>query len=302
MIHHITAICSDAEKTNEFYTGVLGLRLVKVTVNQDDIGTYHIYFGDKTGSPGTVLTFFLWPDLPEGNVGPGMVSAVAFSAPSSSLNFWEKRLEEFNVKVSRENRFGEEFLSFRDPDGLPLEIVGSAGQGNWKTEDIPIENSIKAFYGATLLLEENEPTAEILTKNFGYSHEKSEGNWHRYSSETSAIDIHVSPDAHPGISGTGTVHHIAFRAKNDEEQKRIRQDIIKQGLHLTSVIDRFYFKSVYFREPGRVLFEIATDGPGFAVDEPEDSLGEKLVLPPAFEHLREKIEKMLPEFNFQSKI
>ncbi len=295
MIHHITAICASAERTALFYTKVLGLRLVKLTINQDDIGTYHIYFGDKTGRPGTALTFFQWSDLPKGKPGPGMVSKVAFSVPT--LAFWEERLKKLHVAMKKETRFGKSVLGFSDPDGLELELVEHGKAGNW-AEEVPKEYAISGFYGATLMLEDYEETGELLTKHLGYSKEKSEGNLHRYVSKETVIDLQEAPDTHPGIAGLGTAHHIAFRSKDKETQLSLREKLKIEGFHPTPSIDRYYFRSVYFREPGNVLFEIATDGPGFTVDETEEKLGSKLVLPPAFEFQRKEIEMLLPPFSF----
>lgn len=298
MIHHITAICSDADRTASFFVRELGLRLVKLTINQDDIGTYHLYFGDRLGRPGTVLTFFPWPQLPSGRVGPGMVSAVMFGAPSTSIDYWEERLS--HLGVSREERFGLDVLSLVDPDGLPLLIVGHGDAGDWASHDVPAEHAINGFFGAELEPLGDEGTLRVLGR-FGFRKESSDGALTRFVSGSdvgSVIDVREAPAAPPGRQGLGTVHHIAFRASDDDEQLRLRRFFVSEGLSLTPVIDRFYFKSVYFREPGGILFEIATDGPGFAVDEDADALGERLVLPPSFEPMRARIEGLLPPFSF----
>jgi glyoxalase family protein len=297
MIHHITAICADAQVTTDFYTKALGLRLVKLTVNQDDVGTYHLYFGNRIGDPGTVLTFFPWKHLPKGKSGPGMVSAVAFAVPKHSLQYWEERLRKNGVAVHTSSRFQTHVLSFVDPDGLALELVETTGSSTW-TKTIAKEHAIISFYGATLCLHEQQETAELLTTHFEYKQVAQEGNWVRLSHAHSALDLHEAPEAHQGIPGHGTVHHIAFRSANAVEQATLRKQLLQEGLHLTPQIDRYYFMSVYFREPGGILFEIATDDPGFTVDEPEESLGSKLVLPPLFELHRKEIEELLPPFRF----
>ncbi len=294
MIHHITAICSEAHATLNFYTKILGLRLVKLTVNQDDVGTYHFYFGNKFGEPGTVITFFLWRDLPKGIVGNGMVSKISFAIPQLSMEFWEKHLIKNDVKVKKELIFGNKVLCFCDPDGLELELVENGKAGNWG-KAVPEKFSINGFYGATIMIEDYKPTSQLLIKHFGYKFVKKEGELFRFSSGNSVMDINQTSIVIKGEIGIGSVHHIAFRTKNKETQLLLRKKLKKEGFYLTPSIDRYYFRSVYFREPGGVLFEIATDGPGFTIDEREEELGSKLVLPPIFEKQREKIEKLLPK-------
>ncbi len=297
MIHHITAICSNAGRSARFYTKVLDLRLVKLTINQDDMGTYHIYFGDRTGRVGSVLTFFQWSEMPKGKVGVGMVSKVAFKIPLGSMKFWEKHLKKNGVKIKKEERFGRNVLSIEDPDGLNLELIEEGGAGNW-AKNVNEESSISGFYGATLLVRDYEDTANLLTRFLRYVHIKSEDNMHRYFSDETIIDIEEDSKMENGEYGLGSVHHIAFRTENEETQMDLRESLKKAGFNLTHSIDRFYFKSVYFREKGGILFEIATDGPGFIVDEKEEDLGTKLVLPPKFELQRKEIEKLLPGFDF----
>ena len=297
MIHHITAICSSAQESARFYTRVLDLRLVKLTVNQDDLGTYHIYFGDRTGSPGTVLTFFQWSDLPKGELGIGMVSKVAFKIPLGSMKFWEKHLITNGIRISKNVKFGRKVIAFADPDGLSLELVEEGDGGDW-AKNLEEQYAINGFYGATLLVADYEDTAKLLTKHLGYVHIKSEDNIHRYFSSETIIDIEEGSKIENGNYGLGSVHHIAFRTENLETQMALRERLKKEGFSLTPSIDRFYFRSVYFREPGGILFELATDGPGFTADEDVEELGSKLVLPPKFEEQREKIEKLLPKFDF----
>lgn len=300
MIHHITAICADATRTVDFYTQVLGLRFVKRTVNQDDVEVYHLYFGDRTGSPGSVLTFFTWSNLPPGRVGAGMVSAVAFAAPASSIEAWSKRLAEHGIAVRRERRFDTDVLVFQDPDGLELEIVGHGSEGNWTVDGIAAQHAINGFFGATLLVTQPETTRAVLEKHFGYVLEHNEQGVMRLRSpadRAAVIDVKAATEPMRGIGGLGTVHHIAFRTANLASERVLREAVIEAGLHPTEVIDRFYFRSVYFREPNGILFEIATDDPGFLVDETEATLGTTLSLPPFLEPYRTEITKHLPRID-----
>jgi glyoxalase family protein len=299
-LHHVTAIASDPQRNLDFYTQVLGLRFVKRTVNFDDPGTYHFYFGDDAGSPGTILTFFPWPHASRGHSGAGEVTKTAFSVPASSLEYWQERLNDEGVLVEQTGkRFEEQVLTLSDPDGLKIEIVAhaDAGAGNApRFASVPPEHAIRGFFGVTLSEQKADQTAAILTV-MGFQKTGGEGNRIRFSAEGHAlgnhIDLLVDPSAKFGRSGAGSVHHIAFRAKDDAAQKEWRQEIAKH-LDVTPVMDRTYFHSIYFREPGGVLFELATDPPGFALDEPVESLGEELRIPQWLEAQRSLIERRLP--------
>jgi glyoxalase family protein len=310
-IHHVTAICSNPQKNIDFYTTLLGLRLVKLTVNFDDPTTYHLYYGDEVGSPGTILTFFPWSSAPKGYRGTGQAITTSFLVPENSINFWKDRLKSndicFEGPIERFDN-GEQVIRLYDPDGLELELVAhpSAKENDerfWKDGPISYENGIRGFYSISLSEEGYERTAEILHE-IGYKMIKNEGNRFRFQIEDSkstnitgakTIDVLCLPYTPYGTIGIGTVHHIAFRTPSDENQKSIRKNIIKTGLNPTPVIDRTYFHSVYFREPGGVLFEIATDPPGFTVDQKVEDLGKKLMLPKWLEPVRERLEKVLPK-------
>lgn len=298
-LHHVTAIASDPQRNLDFYTEVLGLRFVKRTVNFDDPGTYHFYFGDDAGSPGTILTFFPWPHTGRGSVGAGEVTHTAFSVPLASMEYWEQRLTAKGVLFERSGRrFAEEVLTLPDPDGMKIEIVGHADAGAVKAprfSDVPAEHAIRGFFGVTMLEIDAVETAKILGV-MGFHKIAEEGKRLRFAAEGDAlgnhIDVVVDPHANYGRSGAGTVHHIAFRAANDAAQLEWRTEI---GRHIptTAVLDRDYFHSIYFREPGGVLFELATDNPGFAIDEPADSLGEELCVPEWLEPRRAELEHLL---------
>lgn len=298
-LHHVTAIASDPQVNLDFYTEVLGLRFVKRTVNFDDPGTYHFYFGDDAGSPGTILTFFPWPRAGRGQAGAGEVTHTAFSVPLTSIGYWEQRLTTKGILFERSGRrFAEEVLTLPDPDGMKIEIVGHADAGAVKVPrfaDVPAEHAIRGFFGVTMLQLEVEETAKILAV-MGFHKIAEEGKRLRFAAEGNAlgnhIDVVVDAHANYGRSGAGTVHHIAFRAANDAAQLEWREEI---GKHIptTAVLDRDYFHSIYFREPGGVLFELATDNPGFAVDEPVESLGEELCVPDWLEERRPELEQRL---------
>lgn len=300
-LHHVTAIASNPQQNLDFYTGVMGLRFVKRTVNFDDPGSYHFYFGDDTGSPGTILTFFAWPGASRGHAGVGEVSRVSFSVPLTSIDFWEQHLLANRVLVERSGRrLGHEVLTLPDPDGMKIEIVGHADAAPVKAPrfaSIPAEHSIRGFFGVTLLEQRAEATAAIL-KMMGYNKVAEENGRIRFSAPGapvgSHIDLLIDTTARYGNQGAGTVHHIAFRAKDDESQLEWRAEIAKH-LQVTPVLDRTYFHSIYFREPGGVLFELATDPPGFSFDEPLESLGEALKLPPWLEPRRSEVERRLPK-------
>jgi len=300
-IHHVTAICSDPQRNVDFYCGVLGLRLVKLTVNFDDPGTYHLYYGDERGRPGTIMTFFAWPGAPRGRIGPPQVTATAFAVPKSALGFWSERLREHQVEMGASgDRLGEPFLSVADPDGTRLEIVATAEPGGDAptTGPIPAACAIRGFHGVTLSEEGYEKTAQLMTEAMGFRAQGSEGNRFRYRTtageRASIVDLLCVPDARHGGLGAGVVHHVAFRTPDDGQQKAWRTAIARLGHNVTPVMDRCYFHSIYFREPGGVLFEIATDPPGFTADGPVEALGTQLRLPPWLEPERAVLEKLLP--------
>ncbi|HVT72368.1 MAG TPA: ring-cleaving dioxygenase [Lacunisphaera sp.] len=304
-LHHITAMSSDTKRNMEFYTNVLGLRFVKQSVNQDDPGTYHLYYGDYTGSPGTVLTFFPWFGLRRGRPGSGQVYATAFSVPAGSLAFWRARLDALRVATEPvESRFGDEVLAFSDPDGLRLELVAAAEsdpRAPTPSAVIPAEHAIRGFHSATLGLADGTRTANVLTADMGYRLVAESGHRARYAAGAGGpgtyVDLLTDPALPRGLNGAGTVHHVAFRVPDDATQAAARSALLRSGLQVSPVIDRAYFKSIYYREPAGVLFEIATDQPGFAIDEPVESLGGRLSLPPRLEPLRAEIEAALPRLH-----
>lgn len=306
-LHHITAISNNAQRNYDFYTQVLGLRLVKRTVNFDDPKTYHFYYGNELGLPGTILTFFPWEGIGRGRNGTGMATEIAYSVPEGSFEFWKERFKQYNVSAGElTEHFGETYLPFRDPDGMELSLHVSASideRKPWTTNEVGSQVAIRGFFNTTLSLRQLEPTANILTDILGYRQTKQEGNRYRFVTPSvpvaSVIDIVVSPDGPAGRNAGGTIHHIAFRVIDDVAQMHYREKIMSKGLLATAKIDRDYFFSVYFREPGGVLFEIATDNPGFTVDEPLSELGSSLKLPRQFELVREKIEHALPELRTQ---
>jgi glyoxalase family protein len=300
-IHHITAIASDPQANVDFYTQVLGLRFAKRTVNFDDPSTYHLYYGDRAGCPGTAITFFAWPGARRGTRGTGQVIAASFAVSNKSLDFWKARFEEHHVfSEALPPRFESSALRFTDPDGLLLEIIESVqlDDVDLKYEsEVPKKFAIHGFHAPTLEVQDAEPTEDVL-KELGFEligEEESRRRFSVNSKSTSAwVDLIERADGQFGINSAGTVHHIAFRCADDEEQLKWRERIVDLGLHVTPVIDRFYFHSIYFREPGGILFEIAIDGPGFTVDEPAGNLGQTLKLPPQYEQHRAEIESVLP--------
>lgn len=306
-LHHVTAIASNPQHNLDFYTEILGLRLVKRTINFDDPGMYHFYFGDEAGTPGTILTFFPWPRASRGTPGVGEVTATSFSVPLASIDFWESHLASAGVLVERGGRrFEEEVLTLADPDGMRLEIVGHSDAGTaraWAASPVPAEHAIRGFFGVTLLEANLAVTTNVL-EIMGLKKTGEDGTRTRFAAEGSAlgnhIDIVVTPGAKHGRSGAGSVHHIAFRVVNDESQIEWRSKLLEAGLELTPVLDRTYFHSVYFREPGGVLFELATDPPGFTLDEPIESLGEALKLPEWMEGRRATIEGVLPPITLRA--
>lgn len=301
-LHHITAIADDAKRNHEFYTKVLGLRMVKKTVNFDDPGTYHFYFGDEMGTPGTILTFFPWEGIGPGRTGTGMATDIGYSVPKGSLDFWSDRFKQFNIEHDAiAERFGEQYLSFCDPDGLNIDLIVSNTEDNrkpWETGEVKADVATKGFHNVTLTLKNSKATAEILTDVLGYKFLKQEGDRSRFMTDTietaAIVDILETANASPGYNAAGTNHHIAFRVKDDNILMEYREKILSRDLSITPKIDRDYFYSLYFREPGGVLFELATDNPGFDKDEPVSELGKNLKLPKQYESDRAKIEKILP--------
>lgn len=301
-LHHITAIAGNPQRNYDFYTKVLGLRLVKKTVNFDDPGTYHFYYGNETGSPGTILTFFPWEGMQQGHTGTGMATEIGYSVPVGSIPFWQERFRKYNVKQEEViMRFGEESLLFRDPDGLKLTLISTTSKDQrkgWNTTEIKSESAIKGFYNITLTLKNIKGTASILTDIFNYKLLSTEGNRHRYFTDAigtaNRVDLLEIPDGIQGLVANGTNHHVAFRVEDEKVLMEFHHKIASAGFHITNKIDRNYFYSLYFREPGGVLFEIATDNPGFAIDEPLNELGTHLKLPVQFEKSRKKIEEVLP--------
>lgn len=300
-LHHITAIAGNARRNYDFYTQVLGLRFLKKTVNFDDPGTYHFYFGDETGTPGTILTFFPWERVKKGKQGTGMTTEIGYSVPKGSLGFWRERLKTHNVRITGSGeKFAEEYLSFEDPDGLPLSMVVSSADARkpWETTEVKAAVATRGFHSVTLTLRSVTETAKVIGEIFDYTLVKQEGNRYRYHTDAvenaSIIDLLEAPAEETGINAGGTVHHIAFRVKNEAVLMHFREKVLRYGLNITPKIDRNYFFSLYFREPGGVLFELATDNPGFTIDEPVSELGTHLKLPPQYEHRRAEIEKVLP--------
>ncbi len=302
-IHHITAIAGDAQRNYDFYTKTLGMKMVKKTVNFDDPQTYHFYFGDETGSPGTILTFFPWPRVKQGKNGARMVTEIGYSVPEGSLDFWEKQFKDAGIRHDEINeRFGEKQLPFQDPDGLWLTLIESKQNDSRKgrvTSKIDAGAAIKGFHTAVITLNSIEDTAALLTDVFGYQLVDKDRNLYRYRTDAvenaALIDLLEEPNAPGGINAGGTNHHIAFRVKDEETLMTFREKIVERGLFITEKINRDYFFSLYFREPGGVLFEIATDTPGFATDEAVEELGSALKLPGRYEPIRSKIENALPK-------
>jgi len=309
-IHHVTAIASNPQRTVDFYTSVLGLRMVKLTVNFDDPTTYHLYFGDELGRPGTILTFFPWIDAPKGHPGTGQVITTSFLVSDKSIDYWKTRLKKYQVTFNGPlKRFDEQVLSLYDPDGLELELVFHSAQDReinvWNGAGIPFEHAVRGFYSVAISEEGFERTAGILTNELGFSYVGQEKSRFRYKiqdSEASAsiVDVLCLPYTPIGYIGVGSVHHVAFRTPADDNQKSLRANIIKAGLNATPIIDRTYFHSVYFREPGGVLFEIATDPPGFTVDQKSSELGARLMLPKWLEPERRNLEKILPRLSLSN--
>ncbi len=304
-LHHVTCIAGAAQENLDFYTGLLGLRLVKKSVNQDDPGTYHLFYADAVGHPGSDLTFFPWTQMAPSREGYGLSTEVALAVPPDSLAFWSARLQRYGVRLAAvEVRFGKRVLPFRDPVGLKVALVETQDSlardfTPWDRSPISVEHQIRGLEGARMAEANLNLTSSFLENSMGFEHIGREGEWHRYGvaggKSGCYIDLRQITDARRGEWGQGSIHHLAWRVNDEAHQIEVRNDIIKGGAHPTPVIDRFWFKSVYFKEPGGVLFELATDGPGFGVDEDLAHLGEALVLPPWLEKDRKEIEGALPK-------
>jgi len=300
-IHHITAIASDPQANIDFYAGLLGLRLVKKTVNFDDPSAYHLYYGDETGSPGSIVTFFYWPgSAGRGRVGSGQVTRISFSAAPEALPFWADRLGRAGVAATRVTRFGEDTLAFADPDGIPVEIVAAAAdtRTGWATAAVPAAYALRGLHTAEVSVAATAATEALIAGEMGYRLVRREAGRARFETGAggpgSFIDVVAADDAPHGLGGVGTIHHIAWRVPDDVSERAMQDRLARAGYLVSPVRDRSYFRSIYYRERGGVLFEIATDVPGFPHDEPVASLGSALKLPRQFEHARAEIENLLP--------
>ena len=310
-IHHVTAIASDPQKNLDFYAGVLGMRLVKRTVNFDDPTTYHFYFADGGGTPGSILTFFPWPGTRRGRQGAGQVGVTSFAIPPSAVGFWIERFIRHRVDFEHpKTRFDEErVISFRDHDGFLGELVAhpiAESREGWEGPGVPQEHSIRGIYSVTLWQESCDLTGKLLTESFNFTPVREQGSIFRFAAKGrglgSIVDLRCVPGLWAGTSGAGTVHHVAFRAPDDEAQLAVRNELVEKGFNVTPQMDRDYFHSIYFREPGGVLFEVATDPPGFTVDESPDKLGRSLKLPEWLEQRRFEIEALLPNIRLPMEI
>jgi glyoxalase family protein len=300
-IHHVTCITGDVQKCVDFYVTVLGLRFIKKSINQDMPDTYHIYFGDYVGSPGTAMTFFGWYTWPKRRAGSGQVTTVSFTVPEGTLGFWNDRLRKLGVQTKTASRFDTESLIVSDPDGIEVELVAkSSNQPSvpWRDSPVDEEHAIRGFHSVTTTVAEATATSELLLKTMGFRKAGNEGRRTRFETGKggphSIVDVVESPEGPEGEESIGTVHHVAWRASDPAHQAELRESLVKAGRNVTPVIDRYYFKSIYYREPGGVLFEIATDGPGFTIDETAESLGSTLSLPPWFQVRRDRLDETLP--------
>lgn len=302
-IHHISILCGDAQVNVDFYTKILGLRMVLKTVNQDDPSTYHLFYANGEGQPGSSITFFSWPNAAKGEAGTGQNSRISFGVPKKSKNFWIEHFDTHNIAHSKPAwQFSREYIEFEDPDGLTLSLVFDENMDDiagWSNGEIPEESSVRGFWSATLRLEEGEPTADILENVLGFEYHDSDSGLIRYQSNSAIgryIIIEETGERIPTKAGRGVVHHIAFRAEDENELRKMRAGIKEMGLQPTEVIDRHVFKSVYYQTPGGVLFEMATDGPGYeSAAGDEERMGKSLFLPPWLESKRDQIEKSLPQ-------
>jgi glyoxalase family protein len=299
-LHHLTAIATDPQANIDFYAGLLGLRLVKKTVNFDDPSAYHLYYGDAQGTPGSIVTFFYWPGASRGRNGSGATTAITLSAPPASLAYWQERLQRHDVAVERQQRFGEDVLAFSDPDGIPVEIVAVENDPRqaWIGAGVPAEHALRGMHTAELTVREARPTEDLLTGPMNFRLVRRDGNRTRFEAGPGGsgryVDVIGDPKAARATGGAGTIHHLAFRVATDEAQLEMQDRLFEANYHVSDVRDRDYFHSIYYRERGGILFEIATDVPGFAVDEPAASLGAALKLPKQLESARAQIEALLP--------
>ena len=301
-IHHVTCISGSAQENLDFYVTLLGMRLVKKSVNQDAPDTYHLFYADRVGTPGTDFTFFPWPNMGPGRQGTGLTVEVSFAVPPGSLAYWQERFQEAGVEYGTlESRFAEGTLPFKDPHGLALALVETDDERPfvpWEKGPVPSDCQLRGMHAVRLWERQLAPTEALLTQRMGFTNLGTEDGWHRYGAEGGSsgklIEIKQLPEERRGEWGTGAVHHVAWRVNDSEEQMQLREQIAEAGLRPTPQIDRFWFKSVYYREPGGVLFELATDGPGFDRDEDMEHLGEQLILPPWLEPNRKEIEAGLP--------
>jgi glyoxalase family protein len=300
-IHHVTCITADVQKCVDFYVSVLGLRFVKKSINQDLPDTYHIYFGDYVGTPGTAMTFFGWPAWPRQRTGSGQVTTVSFQVPRDSLDHWSRRLRSLGAVHERTSRFDADALVLHDADGIQVELVGDASDERWQPwPEGPVDqdHAVRGFHSVALTVAEAEATVELLTETMGFRPAGRDGNRMRFTTGDggphSIVDVIESPEGPVGEESIGTVHHVAWRTADPGSQVAWRERLVDAGRNVTPVIDRWYFKSIYYREPGGVLFEIATDGPGFTVDETPERLGTTLSLPPWFGVRRERLDEILP--------
>lgn len=305
-LHHITAISGDAQENLDFYNGVLGMRLVKRSVNQDDPGTYHLFYADGAGSPGTDLTFFPWKNMPAKQKGVGLTDETLLAIPAGSGDFWQERLAKHGISTSRVTRFAEQTLLLKDPHGMELGLVETSDARlfiPWQAGPVPVDKQILGLHGARVWERDLGATESFLMNRLGFERMSSEDDWHRFGLRDDDgvlggsgrfIDVKEVPDGRRGQWGVGGVHHLAWRVRDTEHELAVRAQVEAAGRRPTEIIDRFWFQSVYFMEPGGVLFELATDGPGFAIDEAADKLGESLILPPWLEPQRSQIEARLP--------
>lgn len=301
-LHHVTAIAGDAQENLDFYTGLLGLRFVKRTVNQDVPDTYHLFYGDGEGRPGTDITFFSWPSMTPARPGVGLAMEVGLSVAEGSLDYWAERLSAAGLGVTSEVRFGDRSIEFRDPHGLDLSLTGihdPIDTAPWNRSTVPEKHQLRGFHAVRLWERDLERTARFLTEGLGFEQTEEDGGWHRFEVTGGGagrrIELRELPEERRGTWGTGAVHHVAFRVDDEDQQVLVRERVARAGQQPTEFINRFWFRSIYFREPGGALFEVATDGPGFRVDEHSDALGERLVLPPWLEPRRTEIEAELPQ-------
>lgn len=303
-LHHVTTMAGDTQQNVDYYTSILGLRLVKKTINFDAPDVYHLYYGNETGSPGTILTFFPYGNLPRGRKGAGQLTYTAFSVPTAALSFWIDRLHEHSIShTGPQKRFSETYLRFEDHDGAGVELVFNEEdkRPGWDNGQIPVEYAVRGFHTVTLNEANPDQTIELLTKTMQHTLVGEEEGRFRFRAGTGGpgnyVDVLHSPNDGRALQGAGSVHHVAFSTDSDETQLTIRAQLTEAGFHPTTVLDRQYFHSIYFREPGGILFEIATNPPGFTVDESLAGLGTALKLPPQYESRRAKVEAELPEIS-----